>query len=90
MAVNIKEFGANTANEDNAPYIQKAIDSLDCGGEVVIPSGVFCASTFFLRSNISLHLEAGAVLKAVEDAGCYLKNGLIDSFRKETTSFLIA
>lgn len=90
MVANIVDFGANIGNRDNASYIQKAVDSLIYGGEVLIPTGIFYTSTFYLRSNISLRLEAGAVLKAVEDAGCYASNGLFDSFGKETTSFLIA
>lgn len=90
MMVNIKDFGASTELKDNAKHIQQAIDSLEEGGEVLIPAGLFYTSTIFLKSNISIRLESGAVLKAVEDAGCYAKNGLIDSFGKETTSFLIA
>ena len=36
----ITEFGASPAREDNAAFIQQAIDSLP-GGRVVIPPGVY-------------------------------------------------
>jgi hypothetical protein len=44
--------------------IQKAID--DCasngGGRVVIPAGTYLTGTLELRSNVELHLDAGAIL----------------------------
>ncbi|MBQ2614433.1 MAG: hypothetical protein IJB80_03770 [Clostridia bacterium] len=64
--VSILEFGAvpnGAALQTEA--IQAAID--DCflagGGEVVIPEGVFLTGDIRLRSNITLHLLSGAVLK---------------------------
>lgn len=44
--------------------IQKAVD--DCsatgGGTVTIPGGLFLTGTIFLKNNVILHLESGAVL----------------------------
>src|SRR5690606_4719180 len=49
----------------NTNAIQAAIDSTSIkgGGTVYIPSGVFLTGTLHFRSNITLFLEAGAVLK---------------------------
>lgn len=53
--------------------IQAAID--DCnengGGRVVIPSGEFYSGSFFLRDNVELHLEHGALLIASADMEDY-------------------
>jgi hypothetical protein len=63
---NIGDFGAigdGTTNDQLA--IQAAIDSVASGGggTVIIPSGkTFCTGSLELRSNVTLHLEAGAVL----------------------------
>lgn len=50
--------------------IQKAIDTCDKGGTVVIPEGIFITGALFLKSNMILRLENGAELLAssnVED-----------------------
>ena len=54
--------------------IQEAIDlcSESGGGQVVIPAGVFPSATLYLRDNVELHLEEGAVLQGVEDPDAYL------------------
>ncbi|MEI7734028.1 MAG: glycosyl hydrolase family 28 protein [Ferruginibacter sp.] len=57
----------------NSTAIQKAID--DCnkngGGMVLIPAGVFITGTVNLKSNVHLHLEAGAVLKGSANLNDY-------------------
>ncbi len=73
MKVNILEFGADTKLENNAPAIQSAINkAYSCGGgTVVIPSGKFISGSIFLKDNIELFLESGAILKASEDPCTY-------------------
>lgn len=64
--VSILDFGAVPDEEDlQTEKIQAAIDHcfLQGGGEVVIPAGVFRTGGIRLRSNITLHLLSGAVLK---------------------------
>lgn len=55
--------GNHTAN------IQEIIDlaAENGGGKVILPAGIYEGSTFFLKSNIHLYLENGAVLKGVSD-----------------------
>lgn len=63
--VNVKNFGAagDGATDDTAA-IQAALDT----GEVVcFPAGIYNANTIYLRSNGGVHLEEGAVLRAIAD-----------------------
>ena len=65
MYYNILDFDAkkDTICTEN---IQAAIDtcSANGGGVVVIPSGDFVSGTIWLKSNVELHLQTGAILKA--------------------------
>lgn len=69
MAVlNIRDSGAAGDGQTNdAAAIQRAIDTC-CkmgGGRVVVPAGgTFLAGSFQLKSNVDLHLEAGAHLRS--------------------------
>jgi polygalacturonase len=63
--VNIADEGAiGDGKTMNTAAIQKAID--DCaasgGGRVEVPQGTFLSGPFNLKSNIDLHLDAGALL----------------------------
>jgi polygalacturonase len=53
--------------------LQKVID--ECaqagGGTVFIPSGVYLTGTLWMRSNITLHLDAGAKLLGVPDVSAF-------------------
>jgi len=53
--------------------IQEALDlcSESGGGQVVIPAGTFLSATLYLRDDVDLHLEEGAVLQGVEDSDAY-------------------
>ncbi len=53
--------------------IQAAIDACHAsgGGRVVVPVGIFVTGTIWLKSNVELHLEHGAVLKASGDLADY-------------------
>jgi polygalacturonase len=67
MQYNILDYGAISDGLTlSTQAIQAAID--DCnkngGGRVVIPAGNFYSGSIYLKSNVELHLELGAVLKA--------------------------
>lgn len=64
----ILTFGASI-DELNTEAIQQAIDAAASagGGTVVVPAGEFLTGALFLKSNVELHLSAGAVLKFSDD-----------------------
>src|SRR5690606_14644443 len=62
---NIREFGAESGGlVKNTDAIKKAIDEVNAkgGGKVIIPRGLWLTGPIVLKSNINLHLEAGALL----------------------------
>jgi polygalacturonase len=74
MSVNILDHGAVPNGETNCTAaIQKAIDAAveRGGGTVVVPSGKYVTGTIWLRSNITLHLEAGATLLGAQDVEAF-------------------
>ena len=61
----VREFGAvGDGVADDTVAVQAAIDACAAGGggTVVVPAGRFLVGTVQLRSRLTLHLEAGAVL----------------------------
>ncbi|ACU06168.1 glycoside hydrolase family 28 [Pedobacter heparinus DSM 2366] len=62
---NILDFGAVRDGKTlNTAAIQKAIDECSKkGGRVVIPKGVYLSGTLYMKSNVELHIEEGAILK---------------------------
>ena len=62
---NIKDFGALADGRTiNTVSIQKAIDQTAVkGGTVVIPQGEFLSGTIYLKSNVSLYIQKGGMLK---------------------------
>ncbi len=82
MEIKLKpQEGMNTAD------IQKAID--DCflagGGTVRLTKGVFNVGGLRLRSNCTLYLESGAILKGSRnpDDYCILKNDYVEPIKEE-------
>lgn len=65
MNVNVNDFGATGDGESIATQqVQSAIDACAGagGGTVVVPPGHYVTGTLWLRSNVTLHLQAGAAL----------------------------
>ena len=56
--------------------IRKAVDAAHAagGGTVVIPAGRWLSGTVFLKSNVTLHLDAGATLLASREEGDYTRS----------------
>lgn len=83
---NIKDFGAKGDGKTNdAISIQKTIDACfkNGGGIVEIPAPyTFISGPLELKSNIDLHIEAGAVLKASPDELLY-NNSAFGANRRE-------
>lgn len=60
--LDIRDFGASTGSEDNARAIQSAIASLPAGGTLRLPAGLWSSGPIFLKSEMTLLLEEGAIL----------------------------
>ena len=74
LSCDIRNYGAvGDGKTLNTAAIQKAVDACAAagGGRVVVPAGVFVSGPIFLRSNIELHLSAGAVLQGTRDTKDY-------------------
>src|SRR5438874_6635589 len=62
---NVRDFGAIGDGETNTTkQLQASIDAAAKvgGGTVLIPAGNYVTGTLWLRSNINLHIDAGATL----------------------------
>lgn len=71
---NILDYGVHKDSlENSGDGINKAI--LDCskngGGYVVIPSGIYYSSPIYLKSNVCLFFETGAIIKMLKDEAYY-------------------
>jgi len=65
---NVRHYGAKADGLTNdAPAINKAINACNAagGGTVFVPSGMYAAGSVHLKSNVTLALDKGAVLKAM-------------------------
>ena len=74
---NVRDFGAKgdgvtlDSKAINAA-IDKAVEA--GGGKVVLPAGKYLSGSIHLKSNIELHLSAGAVILATADKSAYDKS----------------
>lgn len=70
--IDITKFGAvGDGVTLNTAAIQAAIDACGDGDRVYIPAGTFVSGSIFLKSNMSLYLEVGAVLLGSGDIADY-------------------
>ena len=72
--INILEAGGNNKGELCTKAIQKAIDNANAsgGGTIYFPAGNYLTGALNLKSNIIIHLEAGAILKFSTNFDHYL------------------
>jgi polygalacturonase len=74
VTFNVTDYGAKgDGSTMNTKYIQSAID--ECartgGGTVYFPAGRFVTGTLFLKSHVTIFLEAGAVLEGSKNLNDY-------------------
>ena len=100
---NVTDFGARSVDEPYHTYdaeknqfilkntmsIQAAIDACSEGGKVVIPSGIFMSGALYLKSNMTLELEKGAVLFGSPNADHYDSNYLLYPYSTDTRSWAL-
>lgn len=70
----VTEYGAvGDARTNCTSAIQAAIDAAAeaGGGTVTVPAGTYLTGALFVKSDVELHLEEGAVLRAVHDDDAY-------------------
>jgi len=70
----VQDFGAKgDGNTLRTQAIQKALDAcVEAGGGIVrFPKGVYLSGALFMKSNTTLHLEEGAILKGSGDLKDY-------------------
>jgi exo-poly-alpha-galacturonosidase len=71
--LNILDFGAKADTAvNNMISIQAAINACPVGGTVYIPAGNFKSGALFLKSDMTLYIEKGGVLKGSTAIGDYL------------------
>lgn len=68
----ITAFGAiGDGKTKNTMYIQAAVDKCCHGGTVYVPKGVYLTGAIFIKDNMTLYLEEGAVLLGSTDTDDY-------------------
>lgn len=86
MIWNIREYGAVAdARTVNTVAIQNTIDYCHeaGGGTVLIEGGIYVCGTIFLRSNVTLEIAQGTVLRASPDIRDYAENVHHNRYRNE-------
>ena len=71
---NVRDYGAvGNGQTLDSPAIRSAIDACAAngGGTVYLPAGQYLTGSLFLRNNISLHLDSGAVILGSENPDDY-------------------
>ncbi len=71
---NVRDFGAKGDGTTlDTKAIQTAIDKAAArgGGTVLLPPGTYLSGTIFMKSNIALHIDAGATLLGSTNIGDY-------------------
>lgn len=74
MTLNVRDFGAvgNGINKDTLAF-KKAISECEKtgGGTVYVPAGIYIIGPIHLKSNMTLYIESGAILKFSQDLEDY-------------------
>ncbi len=69
---NVLDYGAKGDGETkNTTAIQKTIDACTKGGTVYIPSGVFVSGALYMKSDMTLYIAEGGILKGSEEVKDY-------------------
>ncbi|MGM9478760.1 glycosyl hydrolase family 28 protein [Pedobacter sp. GSP4] len=90
--LNVLTFGAKGDGATlNTVSIQKAINACPKGGTVLIPEGIFVSGALFLKSNMTLEIAKGGVLKGSGNTDDYLPfyNNRFEGWEMKTYASLL-
>lgn len=74
----IRDYGACVDFEDNAPYIQRAVDDASrASGTVLVSGGEYVTTTVFLKSNVTLFIDYNSALCSNKTGVGYNHKGII-------------
>lgn len=81
VTLNVRDFGAKGDGiSDDTSFLQAAVLSCPPESRVLIPKGVYKITSLFLKSNLRLELEEGAVLSAETDRRRFpILKGMVES-----------
>lgn len=79
--------GRESEIKNNTEAIQNAIDECSEGGKVVIPAGTYTSGAIWLKSNMTLELEKGAVLSGSTNVDDYDQNYLLRDYSTDRRSW---
>lgn len=85
VTLNVKDFGAKGDGISNdTSFIQAAIMSCPKDSRVLIPEGVYRVTTLFVKDDINIELEKGAVIRAFTDRTMFpVLPAMIQSYNEE-------
>ncbi|MDO5292324.1 MAG: fibronectin type III domain-containing protein [bacterium] len=100
---NIVDFGAKASEKgytyyndeinqlivNNTKAIQAAIDDCEDGGTVVIPKGIYMSGAIYLKSNMTLELQEGAILWGSPNTDHYEHNYLLYPYSTDTRAWAL-
>jgi polygalacturonase len=70
--LNILDFGADKSGESlSTAAIQEAVNKCPEGGCVYVPEGVYISGALFLKSDMTLFIDKGAVIKGSDNSDDY-------------------
>lgn len=74
----IRTYGADESLDDNAPFIQRAVDDASkTNGTVLVSGAQYITTTVFLKSNVTLFIQRGASLCANKTGKGYNHKGVL-------------
>lgn len=74
----IRTYGANALYDNNARFIQRAIDEASkVNGTVLVSGGSYVTTTVFMKSNVTLFIERGSALESNKTGEGYNHLGIL-------------
>lgn len=86
VTLDVRDFGAKGDGvQDDTRFIQAAVMACPKDGRVLIPAGIYRIGSLFLKDNLRLELDKGAVLSAMTDRSEFpVFPGLIQGYDEES------